>query len=54
MHADHRTGSAYPGENLDIDFGKPDVAAWGQLEISADGKEWQKVDFQTGKRTASP
>lgn len=40
---------AYPGENLDIDFGKPDVAAWGQLEISADGKEWQKVDFKQEK-----
>ena len=38
-----------PGENLDIDFGKPDVAAWGQLEISADGKEWQKVDFKQEK-----
>lgn len=40
---------AYPGENLDIDFGKPDVAAWGQLEVSADGKEWQKADFKQEK-----
>ncbi len=36
---------AYPGENLDIYFGKPDVAAWGQLEISADGNLTQNNIF---------
>lgn len=40
---------AYPGQSLDIDFGKPDVAAWGRLEVSADGKEWQKADFKQEK-----
>lgn len=39
----------YPGQSLDIDFGKPDVAAWGRLEVSADGKEWQKADFKQEK-----
>lgn len=40
---------AYPGQSLDIDFGKPDVAAWGRLEVSADGKEWQEADFKQEK-----
>lgn len=39
----------YPGENVEVDFGKPDVATWGVLEVSADGKEWKKVDFTQEK-----
>ena len=39
----------YPALAINIDFGKPEVAAWGVLEISADGKEWKKVDFQQNK-----
>ena len=39
----------YPAIGISIDFGKPEVAAWGVLEISADGKEWKKVDFQQNK-----
>ena len=39
----------YPGLGISIDFGKPEVATWGVLEISADGKEWKKVDFQQNK-----
>ena len=39
----------YPALGISIDFGKPEVAAWGVLEISADGKEWKKVDFQQNK-----
>lgn len=35
----------YPGQNVDMDFGKPDIAAWGDLEVSPDGKEWEKVEF---------
>lgn len=37
--------ATYPGQNVEIDFGKKEVATWGQLEVSADGKEWQKIDF---------
>ena len=39
----------YPLMTIDIDFGKPEVAAWGTLEISTNGKDWQKVDFQQNK-----
>ena len=39
----------YPMLAIDIDFGKPEVAAWGTLEISTNGKDWQKVDFQQNK-----
>ena len=34
---------------IDIDFGKPEVAAWGVLEISTNGKDWQKVDYKQNK-----
>ena len=39
----------YPLMTIDIDFGKPEVAAWGTLEISTNGQDWQKVDFQQNK-----
>ena len=39
----------YPALGIEINFGKPDVAAWGVLEVSADGKEWTKVDFTQDK-----
>lgn len=39
----------YPMLAIDIDFGKPEVASWGVLEISANGKDWQKVEFQQNK-----
>ena len=39
----------YPLQTIDIDFGKPEIAAWGVLEISTNGKDWQKVDFQQNK-----
>ena len=39
----------YPMLAIDIDFGKPEVSAWGILEISSNGKDWQKVDFQQNK-----
>lgn len=41
--------NAYRGESVEFDFAKPEIAAWGQLEISADGKGWQKVDFKQEK-----
>ena len=39
----------YPLLTIDIDFGKPEIAAWGVLEISTNGKDWQKIDFQQNK-----
>ena len=39
----------YPMKAIDIDFGKPEVAAWGVLEISTNGKDWQKVDYKQNK-----
>ena len=39
----------YPAQAIDIDFGKPEVAAWGRLEISTNGKDWQKIDFKQQK-----
>ena len=45
----------YPGENIEIDFGKPEIATWGSLEISANGKDWSKVNFtqENNRLTAS-
>ena len=39
----------YPGENIEIDFGKSEIATWGSLEISANGKDWSKVNFTQEK-----
>lgn len=39
----------YPALGIDINLGKPEVAAWGVLEVSTDGKEWKKVDFKQDK-----
>lgn len=39
----------YPTLAIDIDFGKPDVSVWGVLEISSNGKDWQKIDYQQNK-----
>ena len=43
----------YPALGISIDFGKADVNEWGVLEISTDGKEWQKVDYQQNKNRIS-
>ena len=44
-----------PGENIEIDFGKPEIATWGSLEISANGKDWSKVNVikESNRLTAS-
>jgi len=39
----------YPALAIDIDFGKPEVSAWGVLEISTNGKDWQKIDYKQNK-----
>ena len=39
----------YPAQGISIDFGKPDVSAWGVLEVSADGKQWRQVEYQQNK-----
>ena len=36
----------YPGENIQINFGKDAPCTWGRLEISTDGKEWKTVDLK--------
>lgn len=38
-----------PLDKVEIDFGKPEVSTWGNLEISTDGMGWTKVDFQQTK-----
>lgn len=39
----------YPGESIDIDFGKPEISAWGNLEVSENGNDWSKADFKQEK-----
>lgn len=39
----------YPGESLEMDFGKPEAATWGVLEITENGNDWTKVDFKQNK-----
>lgn len=36
----------YPGQSINIDFGKPEVASWGVLEISENGNDWTKTTFK--------
>lgn len=43
----------YPGQSIQIDFGKPEVASWGNLEISTNGTDWTKVDFKQEKNRLS-
>lgn len=40
---------AYNGQSIEIDFGKPDVATWGKLEVSENGSDWTPVDFRQEK-----
>lgn len=40
---------AYPGQSIDIDFGKPEVANWGILEISENGNDWTQATFKQEK-----
>lgn len=40
---------SYPGKNIEFDFGTPEVASWGILEVSIDGKDWKKIDFKQEK-----
>ncbi len=40
----------YPCENIQINLGKEGVDEWGVLEVSTDGKEWTKVDYQPNKQ----
>ncbi len=35
----------YPGESIEFDFGRPEIAGWGVLEVSDNGKEWKKVNY---------
>lgn len=43
----------YPGKTIDMDFGKPEIANWGKLEVSADGVNWEKVGFTQKKNHAA-
>ena len=38
----------YKGERIDLNLGKPNIT-WGVLEISADGKQWEKVSYEQEK-----
>ena len=37
--------NVYPGENIDINFGKKEPCTWGRLEVSANGKEWKAIEL---------
>lgn len=37
--------NVYPGESIDINFGKKEPCTWGRFEISADGKEWKAIEL---------
>lgn len=39
----------YPGESIEFDFGKPEIAAWGVLEVSDNGNDWKKVNYTQEK-----
>lgn len=37
--------NVYPGESIDINFGKKEPCTWGRFEVSADGKEWKTIEL---------
>lgn len=37
--------NVYPGESIDINFGKKEPCTWGRFEVSADGKEWKAIEL---------
>lgn len=37
--------NVYPGQSIDINFGKKEPCTWGRFEISADGKEWKTIEL---------
>lgn len=39
----------YDGKSVEFDFGMPDIATWGVMEITSDGVEWKKVGFKQEK-----
>ncbi len=43
--------NVYPAQSIDIDFGKPEIETWEVLEVSANGKEWKKIDLQARKQS---
>lgn len=36
----------YQGKTIDIDFGNAELTNWGNLEISSDGVNWEKISLQ--------
>lgn len=38
--------NVYPGENIQINFGKKEPCTWGCFEISTNGKEWKMIDLK--------
>lgn len=39
----------YPGQSVEFDFGKPEIAEWAQLEVSTDGENWEKASLKQDK-----
>lgn len=37
--------NVYPGQSIDINFGKKEPCTWGRFEVSADGKEWKAIEL---------
>lgn len=40
---------AYPVQSVEFDFGKPQITEWAQLEVSADGENWEKAVLKQEK-----
>lgn len=38
--------NVYPGENIQMNFGKKEPYTWGRFEISTNGKEWTTIDLK--------
>lgn len=38
--------NVYPGENIQMNFGKKEPYTWGRFEISTNGKEWTAIDLK--------
>lgn len=36
----------YVGKSTELDFGMPDIASWGVLQVSADGEEWKTLELK--------
>lgn len=42
----------YPGQSVELNFGKPEIAKWARLEVSADSENWEEAILKQDRTRA--